>query len=327
MIVVTGANGLLGANIVERFLSAGLPVRATIRSGSDLRFLEPFQNRIDTTEADVLDMPALIKALDGATTVVHAAAIVSFNPARRKLVYDVNVEGTRNVVNACLMNEVKKLIHVSSVASLAKSRGATVVDETSPGVTGKAATDYGSSKFLSELEVYRGMEEGLKVSIVNPSVVLAPGDGYRSSSRLFGYVASESAFYANYLVNYVDIRDVSEIIFRLHEQDHNGERYIVNAGSCGLKEILDMVALKLKKKAPSINIPPALIRIAALAEGWRARMLRIEPLFTTQTARAVSDPVHYSNEKARAQLGIEFQSLENTLEWCCSAFAGNNTNK
>jgi nucleoside-diphosphate-sugar epimerase len=327
MIVVTGANGLLGASVVEKFLTAGFTVRATVRNGCDLRLLEHHRAKLEIVEADVLDMPAVITAFKGVDTVVHAAAVVSFNPRRRKQIFEVNVEGTRNVVNACLVNNVTKLIHVSSTAALRKQKGATIVNENDLSVGENVSSDYGSSKFLSELEVYRGMEEGLKVSIVNPSVVLAPGDGVRSSSRIFGYIWSESAFYTNYVVNYVDVRDVTEIIIKLHREDHNGERFIVNAGSCGLKEILDMVALKLSKRAPSINVPQSLMRTAAVFEAWRAWLTRTEPLFSKQTARVLSEPAHYDNSKARERLGIEFQPLERTLEWCCNVFRSNNTNK
>src|SRR5436190_10925888 len=123
MIAVTGANGLLGSFIIRRLLAANEKFVAIKRSDSDTHLLDDVASRIQWKDADVLDPVALDEAFDGITHVIHAAAVVSFNPAHEKLIFNVNVYGTRNVVNACLSRDIKKLVHVSSVAALGRRKG------------------------------------------------------------------------------------------------------------------------------------------------------------------------------------------------------------
>ncbi len=286
VVAVTGANGVVGSVIVDHLSRNSLTVKKVVRP-----------------ETDVLDIAGLMKAFEDVDTVVHSAGFVSFNPREKRQLYDVNVQGTRNVVNASLSAGVKKLIHISSVAAIERS-----------------VTDYGRSKYLAELEVYRGMEEGLKVSVVNPSVVLAAGDGRRSSSALFGYVWRERKFYTDFNLNYVDARDVADIVARLVREDHNGEKFIATAGTISLSAILREIARRFQKKAPSINVPIGLATIAAGLEELRASITRSEPMATRQSARALREKLIFQNEKVKQVLGTEFHSLEKTLDWCCAEY-------
>src|SRR5262249_55110283 len=156
-------------------------------------------------------------------------------------------------------------------------------------------SDYAYSKYLSELEVYRGMEEGLKVSLVNPSVVLAAGDGQRSSSVLFGYVWRERKFFTDFLLNYVDARDVAEIIVRLLEGEYNGEKFIASGGSIPIKKVLEEIARRFQKRAPSIDVPAGLTSTVAVLEELRARTFGAEPTFTRQSVRALRERLIFEN--------------------------------
>src|SRR5690242_12289326 len=252
-VAVTGANGVVGSVIVEALNNEKFNVRRVVRP-----------------DTDVLDMAGLIKAFEGVDAVVHAAGLVTFNPRSKKKLFDVNVQGTRNVVNACLANGTKKLVHISSVAALGRQRAGASVNEESKWTPGVAVSDYAQSKYLSELEVFRGMEEGLSVSVVNPSVVLTAGDGKRSSSVLFGYVWRERRLYTDFVLNYVDARDVSQIVVHLLRGDFNGERFIASGGSANAKKIFSEVARRFQKRAPTIAVPKALVLPAAWAEEFRS---------------------------------------------------------
>jgi nucleoside-diphosphate-sugar epimerase len=328
VVAVTGASGTVGSVIAESIANENIAVRKLVRP-----------------ETDVLDMAGLIKALEGADVVVHAAGLVSFNPRNKRHLFDINVQGTKNVVNACLAVGTKKLVHISSVAALGapprnasaersssqsngsdeqgRHRNGTLINEESRWMQGMATSDYAQSKYLSELEVYRGMEEGLQISVVNPSVVLAAGDGSRSSSALFGYVWQQRKFYTDFSLNYVDARDVAEMVLRLVRGNHNGEKFIASAGVVSLGTVLNEIAKRFQKSAPSINVPLSLAGAAARFEELRAAISGSEPLITRQSVRALREKLVFENEKAKKILGMEFKSLEKTLDWCCNEYREN----
>jgi dihydroflavonol-4-reductase len=319
-VAVTGANGVVGSVIAQQLENEKIDVRRVVRPAND-----------------ILDMAGLIRIFEGVDAVVHSAGLVSFNSRNKKKLLDINVLGTRNVVNACLANGTKKLIHISSVSALGspsrsgpeqgRHRKNSSVNEENRWLAGTIASDYAKSKYLSELEVFRGMEEGLNVTVVNPSFVLAAGDGERSSSHLFGYVWRQRRLYTDVILNYVDARDVAKIVTRLLHENHNGERFIASAGTVALKEILQQVAHRFQKKAPSIAVPRRLAATAAWLEEFRSRLIGSEPMITRQSVRASREAVVFENAKAKSVLGVEFQSLENTLDWCCDVYRTVNINK
>lgn len=307
-VAITGATGVVGSVIAQQLANEKFDVSRVVRP-----------------ETDILDMVGLMKAFEGVDAVVHAAGLVSFNPRNKKKLEEVNVQGTRNVVNACLANGTKKLVHISSVSALGRHRAGSLVNEESKWIAGLVASDYAQSKYLAELEVFRGMEEGLKVSVVNPSLVLAAGDGQRSSSHLFGYVWRQRNLYADFTVNYVDARDVSNMVTHLLREDHNGQRFIASAGTATMKELFQKVAQRFQKKAPSISVPKNFASTAAWLEEFRSRLIGSEPMITRQSVRVLREAVTFENSKAKKILGIEFQSLENTLDWCCDLYKNNLT--
>src|SRR5690606_14468045 len=158
MIAVTGANGLLGSFIVRKLLEKKEPFVALKRAGSDTTLLDDVSSSIEWRNADVTDTVALEESLQGITTVIHTAATVSFNPRKASFVMECNVQGTRNVVNLCLAAGIKRLVHISSVAALGRQKNQWLVDETNQWVDSPLNSVYGHSKYLAELEVFRGQE-------------------------------------------------------------------------------------------------------------------------------------------------------------------------
>ncbi len=323
MIAVTGANGLLGSFITQQLLSIHSEVVAVVRPDANLELLRPVNSAITFRHSDVTDLPSLQQALAGATTVVHVAGVVSFNRAHRDRVYQVNVEGTRNVINCCLKLGVKNVIHVSSVAALGRSKESKQVDETTRWVASNLNTDYAESKHLAELEVFRGMEEGLQVSMVNPSVILAPVRSGQSSAQLFSYIEKGWPFYGDGDLNFVDVRDVAHLVQQLVSQPRNGERYIANAGTVSLKQMLDGISARLNKPKPKLRIPGALVAAAAWAEEGRARLAGKEPMLTRQSVKLLKENFFFNNQKAIAELGMRFRTLDETLDWCCQVLKNN----
>lgn len=320
MIAVTGANGLLGSFIVRKLLQQDEPFVALKRTNSDTSLLDDVTEQVQWRNADVLDTVALEEALRDVTHVIHAAGMVSFNPRAAGALHNVNVIGTRNVVNACLAHEVKKLIHISSVAALGRLKGARQIDEHQKWTESSLNSTYAETKYLAELEVFRAQEEGLDITILNPSVILAPADWTKSSAKLFKYVWDEKPFYVDSHINFVDVRDVADAAYRLLAADFPGERFIINAGAMPLNEFLSRTAVRLNKRSPSIRVNRFFLKMLAFTEAIRARLIGTEPLITRETARIADTEFLYANEKIKNRLQFTFQTIDETLEWCCKYY-------
>ncbi|MEY4930904.1 MAG: hypothetical protein RI909_1628 [Bacteroidota bacterium] len=320
MIAITGANGLLGSHLLRKFSGEKIPVVAIKKPESTTTHLDDLTS-VEWREADVLDTEALVKVLQGTTTLIHTAAQVSFNPRARNKIFEVNEGGTRNVVNACLALNINHLIHISSVAAIGRQKGFHHINEDSKWVSGDLNTDYAESKYLAELEVWRGHEEGLNVSIINPSVILAPPTQMKSSAQLFHYVMNEKLFYTDGQLNFVDVRDVVAMIWKIHHEKIYGERFIANGGHTTFKNLFSQIAQRLNKKAPSVKMPASLLAVLATMEEMRCRITGKEPLITRQSTKLAKEFFYYSNEKAQRKFNFQFHSLENTLDWCCKDYS------
>lgn len=319
MIVVTGATGLLGSFIVRRLTKENLSVVGIKRKESNVGLLAGMKN-ISWREADITDPVSLSEAFAGAKVVIHAAASVSFNPRKADQIFDVNVKGTKNVVDACLLNGVEKLVHISSVAALGRQKGITLLDENTKWSESPLNTFYAKSKALAELEVYRGIEEGLSAAIVNPSFILAPSDWEKSSSKIFNYVWNEKLFYSNGLVNYVDVEDVAEMVFQLIDQNFSGERFIASGGSVTYKELFDQIAQRFGKKSPSIKAHNYFLLLLARLEELRCYFRGQEPLISRESIKTAGQDFTYSNKKGIDLLKMRFKPLSETLDTCCEHY-------
>jgi dihydroflavonol-4-reductase len=325
MIAITGASGLLGSFIASKFTLQGEDVIGLTRQRGKAFESHQHQKEIKWKEVNILDSISLMESLKDVHTVIHSAALVSFNPRRRKEIFETNVIGTRNVVDCCLAAGVKKLIHISSVAALGRPKGVSKISETSLWMNDKLNPDYALSKYQAELEVYRGYEEGLNVSIVNPSVILAPSDWNYSSARIFKYIWNENSFYIHGFINYVDVRDVANLIYELSLSDYNGERFIASASNTSFKNLFDEIAKRFNKKPPYIKVYKTLVKAIAYLEEVRSFLTNQEPILTKQTAEVPSQPFYYDHKKTVENLKINFQSLDETLDFCCHYYLQHNT--
>lgn len=317
MIGVTGANGLLGSFIVRRLIDEGEKFIAFKRRNSDTSLLDDVKEHIRWVDLDLLDPVSMDDAFKGLTSLIHSAAMVSFNPRSARSISRINTEGTRNVVNACLANGINRLLFISSVAALGRTKGQTLIDETNKWVENAQHTAYATSKYLAEIEVFRGQEEGISTAVLNPSVILAPADWQKSSARLFKYVWSERLFYIDGSMNYVDVRDVASAATMVLRSGVENERFILNGGTVTFKEFFDAVASRFGKKPPMFKLNRNLLKIAAGLESVRARLRRSEPQITSETARLAGTFFQYQNTKIKKTFHFEFTELDNTLDWCC----------
>jgi dihydroflavonol-4-reductase len=320
MVAVTGANGLLGSFIVRHLLEMNEPFVALKRNGSDVSLLNDVASRISWRDGDVIDPVSMNEAFKDVTKVIHAAATVSFQPKDKKKIFQVNVEGTKNVLNAAHAHGVQRFVHISSVAALGRMKGQNEVDENDKWVSSSLNTNYAESKYLAELEVFRAHEEGMNAVVINPSIILAPADWNKSSAKLFKYVWNQSRFYIDSYLNYVDVRDVASIAWQLLHTDHTGERFIVNGGQTSFLNFFTAVAKRFNKRAPSMELSRGALNFVAMIETARSFLTNSEPLITRETARSSGSHFFYQNKKIKKALNIEFQTIDESLDWCCKYY-------
>ena len=318
MILVTGASGIVGHFVVENLIQRGHKIRAIKRPQSNTKKLEQWQNSIEWVEADLLDLVALEKAFQGVDRVVHCAALVSFHKEDKAEMIKVNVEGTANMVNMALKANIKKFVHVSSVAALGRKPNIDVIDENIKWEESENNSNYGESKYLGELEVWRAQEEGLQTAIVNPSIVLGPGGWDSSSMQLFKYVNQERLFYPNGEMNFVDVRDVSNIIEILLFSDINAERFILNSGKAFYKDVFALISKNLHKKAPSIKVSNSLLTVGYIFDTIWSKLLSKKSIITRESIKLSKMNYFFSNKKIIQTLNYEFKSLEDAVAWTCS---------
>ena len=320
MIAITGGNGLLGSFIIRKLIDLNEPFVAIKRENSDLSLLHDVKDKIEWRDGDILNAVFLDDVFKDVDQVVHAAALVSFNPRASATIFSVNVDGTRNIVNACLANGVKKLVHISSVSALGRLKGHRLINEDHKWTDNSLASTYAESKYLAELEVFRGQEEDLETVTLNPSVILAPANWTKSSAKLFKYVWDERRFYAESQFNFVDVRDVVQATVQVLKGSFSGERFIVNAGCVNVSEFFSKTATRFHKRPPNIKLNKTLLGIAAFGEGLRAWLSDSEPLLTAETARIAGTNFTYDNKKIKKLLNFKFQTLDQTLDWCCENY-------
>jgi dihydroflavonol-4-reductase len=323
MIAVTGANGLLGSFIVRKLVAENKPFVALRRQNSDVFLLRDIENKINWKEGDILDPVSLEDAFVGVTHVIHTAAMVSFNPKYATRIIDINTMGTRNVVNVCLSEKVKRLVHISSVAAVGRQKDQLKIDEKNKWIDSPLNSTYAESKYRAELEVFRAQEEGLSTVILNPSVILAPADWKKSSAQLFKYVWDERPYYIDASLNYVDVRDVANATYRMLDAAEQNSRFILNGGTISFIDFFGKVANQFGKKVPSIQLKKNFLHAAAVIEGFRSTFTRSEPLITRETVRLAGTHFTYSSEKIRKTLDFDFQSIDNTIKWCCEYYIAN----
>lgn len=331
MILITGSTGLVGAHLLMKLLENGQPVRALVRSMERIaetkRIInfyhtdtEKLLSAVEWAIGDLNDISSLQEALEGIDKVYHAGGMVSFDASDRKQLLKVNGEGTANLVNICLEKKIRKLLHVSSIAVLGRAENENkLVDEETWWVESDKNSVYAISKHAAEREVWRGIAEGLDAVIVNPSVIIGPGDWSKGSPALFSKMWSGLRFYTKGMNGYIDVRDVADAMIFLMEKEIKNERFILNSENLDYKTLFTFIAKALGKKAPDIHAGKFLSALAWRTEVLRSAITRKKPLITKEAARTANSSFCYSNQKI-IDLGFEFMQMEQSINETSALF-------
>lgn len=315
MILVTGGAGLLGSTLIKILLANGKKVRATFNNNSLQIAAHPNFSEI---KCDILNVYDVEDAMQDVIEVFHCAAIVSFAPKDVQKLYKINVEGTANIVNACLNAGVRKLVHVSSVAALGRALVGTYIKENTAWNDDLITSLYGHSKYLGELEVWRGVAEGLHAVVINPTIILGAGNWNEGSTKLFKQVYDGFNYYTTGINGFVDVEDVAKIMIQLMDADIDAEKFIVSAENVTYETILKGIAMGFGKKLPSKKITPLLAAIAWRLAAIKSKFTNEAPLITRETAKTSLAATLYDNSKLLNILpNFKYQSLGDSIKNIC----------
>jgi dihydroflavonol-4-reductase len=319
MILVTGATGFVGSILALQLVQQHISIRCIKRSTSVIpQILQPYSSLIDWHEADILDSTTLEDAFDGVEQVYHCAAWVSFKEADKEPMIHTNVKGTANVVDVCLEYGAR-LLHVSSIAAIGQARPGQLITEKNYLEETSANHNYAISKLESEMEVWRGIAEGLDAVIVNPSVIIGPTAGTDGSGKIFETVRRGLKFYTRGSCGLVDVQDVARCMIMLMNSPITAERYIINAENWTFKSLMDTIARCFNLKPAGTEAKPWMLELAWRGAAMVAALTGKDPALDKIAARAATVEQNYDNSKIKNELGFEFRPVEETIKEVCQA--------
>ncbi|MBT9148847.1 MAG: SDR family oxidoreductase [Dehalococcoidia bacterium] len=319
MIAVTGATGHIGNVLVRDLLARGEEVRTIIPPFEDTVALEGL--RVEKIEGDLRDLDSLTEAFKGADVVYHLAGVISISAGKTELLHQVNVMGTRNVVDACLRSGVRRLVYTSSIHAFVEPPHGTVIDEMTPINPDKIIGEYARSKAEATLEVLNGIKNGLDAVIVFPSGVVGPHD-YRLSEMgqfFVDFVKGKLRIYVDGAYDFVDVRDVVQGHILACEKGIAGEGYILSNVRVTVRDLLSMLEEITAIRSPSFKAPAWLARIVARFTPLYCALTKTRPRLTTYSLYTLNANCLISNEKARRQLGYSprpiAESIQDSIKW------------
>lgn len=327
-ILLTGATGMLGAYILYHLLKQGNEVRAIKRSTADLTTVEAVfaflnqkeanpillnNNLLEWMEGDLQDFCTLLDGIQGVEAIYHNAALVSYNPKDEDRIFEVNLNATATLVDLAIEHQVPYFHHVSSVAALDRQKGKTT-NEDAANFIRNFSSAYAKSKYLAELEVWRGYAEGLSGVIINPGVILGIGRYQSGSGKLFSSVNDGMPFYPKGANAYVDAEDVAKTFLKLADDpQYHHNRYVCVAEHHPHRKVLTLIAETLGKKPPGIQAP--LYGAYALAAWQRLKhsLFGSDVVITPELARSSSKVHTYHNQKLKKAIAYDFKPIAQSI--------------
>jgi nucleoside-diphosphate-sugar epimerase len=319
MILITGATGFLGAELAKLLVTTGNSVRCTKRASSVIpALLIPFAENIDWVDADMMDVFALEDTLEGVTQVYHCAAWVSLKQADKKQMINTNVTGTANLVNLCVDRGIR-MVHVSSIAAIGAAKPGELITENHHLEQSTENDGYAISKLESEMEVWRGIAEGLNAVIVNPSLIIGASAGTGGSGALFKTVRNGLKFYTSGGIGFVDVEDVAKSMAGLMNSDIKAQRYIISAENRDYKGMVTEIAKGFGVKPPSTFAKPWVMEVAWRGAAAVAAITGGVPAIDKVSAKTASLTREFDNSKIKKAIGIEFKPISKTITEICVA--------
>jgi len=316
---VTGATGFIGSNVVRALLKRGVRVCALVRPNANRNNLDGLD--VELVEGDLLDFDSLKRGMDGCEQVYHVGALYSFWVRPRRLIHDVNVEGTRNVLQAAMDEKMEKVVYTSSVATLGLREDGQPADETAPVSFKNIIGDYKKSKYLAE-RVALEFARDLPVVIVNPSFPVGPGDikPTPTGRTILDFLNRKMPAYVDTGMNVVDVEDVALGHLLAAEKGRVGERYILGGENLTMKQLLDLLAEITGLPAPRFRLPYyPILAMSFLNAGFCTLFPSCTPRMTPQTIRMSRHLMFFDPSKAVEELNFPQtparEALDKAVAW------------
>jgi len=331
MILVTGGTGFVGSHLLFHLSLEYHRIRATYRKQHDLALVkkvfsyysdhsEDLFRAIEWVRADITDISELHIAFEGISEVYHCAAAVSFDQKDYSLMRKVNIEGTCNVVNLCILKSVNKICFVSSIATLEMINPGVPITESNIWTTSKGKSAYAITKRAAEMEVWRACQEGLNCIVVNPGVIIGSGYWKNGTGKIFSKVRRGLSYYPTGKTGFVGVNDVAKAMITLMKSSIKNEGFILVAENLFFKDLLFEIADSMRSKQPGKKIS-----VAGMELGWRLSWLKSlltgrKQELTKDAARAASGIKLYSSEKIQRSLDFKFSPMITVIQETGASF-------
>jgi dihydroflavonol-4-reductase len=315
MILITGAGGHIGNVLVKLLYFRGhRDLRLFVQENEDISYIEKYAKEV--VRGDIRDPFAVSAAVRGCEYVFHLAGLVQISGMRKKLIFDINVGGTRNVVQACLEKGVKRLLYVSSVHALKGQTATKAIDESLDSDINNLPGAYGKSKAMATIEVMNALQKGLDAVIVFPTGVIGPYD-FKSSytgSAIKGYIdAKKTQYYFEGKYDFVDVRDVADGIYRAWKDGEKGQGYIISGSVSSLEEIIRAVEATTGHEIKRHKVPRALVLAAAVFAPIYYAIARKKPILSKYSVEVLMSNSNITCQKAQEKLGYKPRPLSKTI--------------
>jgi dihydroflavonol-4-reductase len=312
--LITGATGFVGSHVARLLIGSGDSVRALVRPTSDLRALEGLP--VERVAGDLRDAASLDRAMSGVRRVFHVAADYRLWSRRPDEIYESNVTGTRNLLDAARRAGVERFVYTSTVATIAVSRPGALPNEDTRATLNEMIGHYKRSKFLAEQEALAAAVDGLPVVVVNPTTPVGPGDSKPTPTGqiIVDFLSGRMPAYVDTGLNVVAVEDVAAGHLLAAERGRVGERYVLGGRNMTLKQILDVLSDVSRRAAPRLRIPHIVALAAAYADQTFSWMAGREPRIPLEGVRMARHKMFVDSSKAARELGYETTPVERALE-------------
>ena len=313
-VFLTGSTGFVGANVARALLDSGYQVRALVRRGADTRNIDKLN--IERVEGDLSNQGELKTAMAGCAAAFHVAALYSLWRSDAKALYNVNVHGTVNVLDAAAAAGVRRVVYTSSVAALGVPPAGAIGDEQLETTAEELVSDYKKSKYFAEQEALKRARQGQDIVIVNPSTPIGPFDikPTPTGEIVLRFLTRKMPAYVDTGLNIVDVEDVARGHVLALERGRSAEKYILGNHNLTLKELLETLSRLTGIKAPRSRVPHILpLAVAYIDEGVLSRLGK-RPSVSIYAVKMSQKAMYYDSSKAISELGLPQSPIETALE-------------
>ena len=325
MILVTGGTGLVGSHLLFHLIKNGESVRAIYRTKNKFETVkrifqyyttdsETLFNKIEWIHADITDVPALELAFINIDYVYHCAANLSFNKVDYQLSKETNVTGTSNIVNLSLTNSVKKLCHVSSIATLGENMNAPITEDTHWNPEKNKHNIYAITKYNAELEIWRGIQEGLTAVIVNPGLIIGPGYWEESTGEIFTKVDEGFHYFTTGSVGVISVNDVVKTMIYLQESSLKNEQYILVSENTTYQKFIQHISDALDKKRKLKNVKQWQLSLYYQFEKIKFLFLKGHSSLNKVNINSAFKNLCYESSKINNCINFEFTAIKPSIQ-------------